>query len=50
MDNVSGAKLFYSFISTKSTEGYWHNTSLSKAEEFRSLDELLNPKWKGRSV
>ena len=48
MDNVSGTKLFYSFISTKSTEGYWHNTSLSKAEEFRSLDDLLNPKWKGK--
>jgi ABC-type Fe3+ transport system substrate-binding protein len=48
MDNVSGTKLFYSFISTKSTEGYWHNTSLSKAEEFHSLDDLLNPKWKGK--
>ncbi|MGZ9261336.1 MAG: ABC transporter substrate-binding protein [Candidatus Binatia bacterium] len=48
MDNVSGTKLFYSFISTKSTEGYWHNTSLSKPEEFRSFDDLLNPKWKGK--
>ena len=48
MDNVSGTRLFYSFISTKSTEGYWHNTLLSKAEEFRSLDDLLNPKWKGK--
>ena len=48
MDNVSGTKLFYSFISTKSTEGYWHNTALSRAEEFRSLDDLLNPKWKGK--
>ena len=48
MDNVSGTKLFYSFISTKSTEGYWYNTSLSKPEEFRSLDDLLNPKWKGK--
>jgi len=48
MDNVSGTKLFYSFISTKSTEGYWHNTALAKAEEFRSLDDLLNAKWKGK--
>jgi ABC-type Fe3+ transport system substrate-binding protein len=48
MDNVSGTKLFYSFISTKSTEGYWYNTSLAKPEEFRSLDDLLNPKWKGK--
>ena len=33
MDNVSGTRLFYSFIATKSTEGYWYNTTLAKAEE-----------------
>ena len=32
MDNVAGTRLFYSFIATKSTEGYWYNTSLAKAE------------------
>jgi len=48
MDNVTNSKLFYSFIATKSTEGYWINTTLAKPEEFRSLEDLLNPKWKGK--
>ena len=48
MDNVSGTRLFYSFIATKSTEGFWHNTNLSRPEEFRSLDDFLDPKWKSK--
>jgi iron(III) transport system substrate-binding protein len=48
MDNVSGTRLFYSFIATKSTEGFWYNMSLAKAEELRSFDDLLDSKWKGK--
>ena len=48
MDNMSGTRLFYSFIATKSTEGFWYNTTLAKAEERRSFDDLLDSKWKGK--
>jgi iron(III) transport system substrate-binding protein len=48
MDNVSGTRLFYSFIATKSTEGFWHNAAVAKAEEIRSFDDLLDAKWKGK--
>lgn len=48
MDNVSNTRLFYSFIATKSTEGFWYNTTLAKPGELRSLDNLLDAKWKGR--
>jgi iron(III) transport system substrate-binding protein len=48
MDNVSGTRLFYSFIATKSTEGYWYNTTLAKPEELRSLDDFLDPKWRSK--
>ncbi|HEY7217315.1 MAG TPA: extracellular solute-binding protein [Candidatus Binatia bacterium] len=48
MDNVSGTRLFYSFIATKSTEGYWYNATLAKPEDLRSLDDFLDAKWKGK--
>lgn len=30
------------------TESMWFNTSLAKAEELRSYDDFLHPKWKGK--
>ena len=40
-------RFLYSFQAYQS-ENLWHNTQLMKAEEFRSFDDLLNPKWKGK--
>jgi iron(III) transport system substrate-binding protein len=48
MDNVSAKRLFYSFVAIKGTEGLWQNTSLVKANEVRSFDDLLDPRWKGK--
>ena len=48
MDNVSGNRLFYSFVAIKGTEGLWHNTQLVKPSEVRSLDDLLDAKWNGK--
>src|SRR5258707_1022778 len=40
-------RFLYSFQAYQS-ENLWHNTQLMKPEEFRSFDDLLNPKWKGK--
>lgn len=47
-DNVSTNRFLYSFIADAGTGGFWHNTELAKPEELRSLDDFLNPKWKGK--
>jgi ABC-type Fe3+ transport system substrate-binding protein len=47
-DNVSTNRFLYSFLADVSTHGIWYNTSLAKAEEFRSFDDYLNPKWKSK--
>jgi iron(III) transport system substrate-binding protein len=47
-DNVSTNRFLYSFIADAGTGGFWHNTKSAKPQEFRSLDDLLNPKWKGK--
>jgi iron(III) transport system substrate-binding protein len=47
-DNVKTNRFLYSFIADAGTGGYWHNTDLVKHGEIRSLDDLLNPKWKGK--
>lgn len=40
-------RFLYSFQAYQS-ENLWHNTQLMKGEEYRSFDDLLHPKWKGK--
>jgi iron(III) transport system substrate-binding protein len=47
-DNVSTSRFLYSFIADAGTGGFWYNTQSAKAQDFRALDDLLHPKWKGR--
>jgi iron(III) transport system substrate-binding protein len=47
-DNVSTRRFLYSFIAEVGTGGLWYNSTLAKAEELRSFDDFLNPKWKDR--
>jgi ABC-type Fe3+ transport system substrate-binding protein len=47
-DNISTHKFLYSFFADVSTQNAWYNTTLAKAEDFRSFDDYLNPKWKGK--
>lgn len=43
----SGKRFLYSFQAYQS-ENLWYNTQLMKGEEFRTFDDLLHPKWKGK--
>jgi iron(III) transport system substrate-binding protein len=47
-DNLKTNRFLYSFIADAGTGGYWYNTALVKPDEIRSLDDFLNPKWKGK--
>jgi ABC-type Fe3+ transport system substrate-binding protein len=47
-DNVKTKRFLYSFIADAGTGGFWCNTSMVKPEEIRTLDDFLNPKWKGK--
>jgi iron(III) transport system substrate-binding protein len=47
-DNLKTKRFLYSFIAEVGTGGLWYNPTLAKPEELRSLDDFLNPKWKGR--
>jgi iron(III) transport system substrate-binding protein len=47
-DNVKTKRFLYSFIADAGTGGYWYNTDVAKPEELRSLDDFVNPKWKGK--
>jgi len=45
---VDNAKRFIYASSAYQTASLWYNSNLLKAEEIRSFDDLLNPKWKGK--
>lgn len=46
-DNVSTKRYIYAF-NCYTSETFWHNTSQVEAQEIRSFDDLLSPKWKGK--
>ncbi|MEK6601014.1 MAG: extracellular solute-binding protein, partial [Candidatus Binatota bacterium] len=45
---VDNAKRYIYASSAYQTSSLWYNSNLLKAEEIRSFDDLLNPKWKGK--
>ena len=45
---VDKAKRYIYSFQAYLTESMWRNETLAKAEEFRTYDDLLNPKWKNK--
>jgi ABC-type Fe3+ transport system substrate-binding protein len=45
---VDNAKRFVYTFQAYLSEVIWYNTDLMKPNEIRSLDDFLNPRWKGR--
>lgn len=45
---VDKEKRFTYTFSAFLVSNFWHNTKSASAEELRSYDDLLNPKWKGK--
>jgi ABC-type Fe3+ transport system substrate-binding protein len=45
---VDNAKRFVYGFQAYLSEVIWYNTDLLKPDEIRSLDDFLNPKWKGK--
>lgn len=45
---IDNAKRFIYSFAAYQTESLWHNSNLVKPEEFRSFDDLLKPKWRGK--
>lgn len=47
-DNLRTNRFLYSFLADVSTHSVWYHTALAKPQELRSIDDYLNPKWKGK--
>jgi iron(III) transport system substrate-binding protein len=47
-DNLKTNRFLYSFVAGAGTEGLFYNSEIAKAEEIRSFDDLLNPRWKSK--
>ncbi|HWP24362.1 MAG TPA: extracellular solute-binding protein [Candidatus Binatia bacterium] len=47
-DNLRTNKFLYSFLADVSTHSIWYNATLAQPQELRSIDDYLNPKWKGK--
>src|SRR5258706_2775831 len=47
-DNLSTNRFLYSFLADVSTQNAWFNSTLAKADDFRSFDDYLQPRWKGK--
>ena len=45
---IDKEKRFTYTFSAFLVSNFWHNTKSARAEELRSYDDLLNPKWKGK--
>lgn len=45
---IDNAKRFIYSFAAYQTESLWHNSNLVKPQEFRSFDDLLNPKWQSK--
>ena len=45
---IDNAKRFVYSFAAYQTESLWHNSNLVKPQEFRSFDDLLNPKWQNK--
>ena len=47
-DNINTHKYFFSFTANSGSANRWYNSDLYNGDEFRSYDDLLNPKLKGK--
>ena len=45
---LDNSKRFLYAFQAYQSQNFWYNSTLTKPEEIRSYDDLLNPKWKNR--